>query len=85
MVSVVPSVSSSRLSEPSNVVAFFTPRLLRIPQAALYIGGTNWQVEEVLRGGEIPYRVIGKYRVLEIADLDEWIAKQPKHTNRSAS
>jgi excisionase family DNA binding protein len=51
---------------------------LRIPEAAEYISGTNWLVEELIRNGEIPFREIGKYRTLDADDLDAWIMRQPK-------
>jgi excisionase family DNA binding protein len=50
----------------------------RIPEAAEYISGTNWLVEELIRNGEIPFREIGKYRTLDADDLDAWIKSQPK-------
>jgi excisionase family DNA binding protein len=51
---------------------------LRIPQAAEYIGATNWFVEELVRNGEIPFRDYGKYRTLDADDLDAWVQRQPK-------
>jgi excisionase family DNA binding protein len=51
---------------------------LRIPEAAEYISGTNWLLEELIRNGEIPFREIGKYRTLDADDLDAWIKSQPK-------
>jgi excisionase family DNA binding protein len=51
---------------------------LRIPQAAQFVGGTPWLIEELIRNGEIPFRVIGKYRVLDADDLDAWLQAQPK-------
>jgi hypothetical protein len=53
------------------VIPFIAPRLLSVPLAALYISGTNWYVEELLRSGDLPYRVSGKSRVIDRADLDE--------------
>jgi excisionase family DNA binding protein len=61
-------------SEPFQIV----PRLLRIPEAAHYIGGTNWCVEELVRGKRIPFIVVGKYRVIDIRDLDAWIDAEKK-------
>jgi excisionase family DNA binding protein len=51
---------------------------LRIPQAAEYIGATNWFIEELVRNGEIPFRDYGKYRTLDADDLDAWVQRQPK-------
>ena len=54
------------------------PRLLRIPEAAHYIGGTNWCVEELVRAKRIPFIVVGKYRVIDVRDLDAWIDAEKK-------
>jgi excisionase family DNA binding protein len=51
---------------------------LRIPEAAEYVSGTNWLIEELIRNGEIPFREIGRYRTLDADDLDAWLKKQPK-------
>jgi excisionase family DNA binding protein len=58
--------------------SFFSRHALRVPQAAEYVGGTNWFVEELIRNGEIEFREYGKYRTLDADDLDEWIKKQQK-------
>ena len=50
-----------------------TPRLLRIPEAAVYIGATNWFVEELIRKQKIRYLILGKIYVLDTKDLDNWI------------
>lgn len=55
------------------VVSSVVPRLLRVPQAAQYLGATNWCVEELVRGGKLPFLTVGKYRVIDVRDLDEWI------------
>ena len=52
------------------------PRLLRIPEAAAYLGATNWFVEELVRAHSIPFLAVGKYRVIDICDLDAWIEKE---------
>ena len=61
--------SLAPVSKPFTVV----PRLLRIPEAAHYIGGTNWFVEELVRENKITFLVVGKYRVIDVRDLDAWI------------
>ena len=58
------------------------PRLLRIPEAAAYLGATNWFVEELVRANAIPFLTVGKYRVIDICDLDAWIEKE-KQVQRS--
>jgi hypothetical protein len=75
-------VAKTNAPEVPTVVPSITPRLLSVPLAAIYLSGTNWYVEEILRSGELPYRVSGKGRVIDIADLDAWIDKQPKQTGR---
>jgi excisionase family DNA binding protein len=56
--------------------ATIAPRLLRIPQAAQYIGGTNWFVEELCRNKRIAFLTVGKYRVIDVRELDRWIEAQ---------
>jgi excisionase family DNA binding protein len=56
--------------------ATISPRLLRIPQAAQYIGGTNWFVEELCRNRQIAFLTVGKYRVIDVRELDRWIEAQ---------
>ena len=51
--------------------------MLTIPVAAIYIGSTNWFVEEACRTGELPSRIFGQRRVLDVRDLDKWIDAQP--------
>jgi hypothetical protein len=53
----------------------------------LYLGGvTEWFVEEqLLRSGEVPFRLLGNQRVIEIADLDRWLDKQKKQQGRLAA
>jgi excisionase family DNA binding protein len=72
------------ISKPFSVV----PRLLRIPEAAHYIGATNWFVEELVREKKIVFLVVGKYRVIDIRDLDAWIEAQkivPLASEKSAA
>jgi len=58
---------------PSVKLFSVPPRLLRIPEAAHYIGATNWCVEELVRAGRLRFLVVGKYRVIDVRDLDDWI------------
>lgn len=59
--SVVPSVTTQ-------------PRLLGVKDAARYLGATVWFVRSALWAGHIPYLTLGKRFVIDIADLDAWIA-----------
>ena len=72
----------SRLCQVAPAASAHTPlrsrHALRIPEAAEFIGATNWFVEELIRNGEVPFRDYGKYRTLDTDDLDAWIKNQPK-------
>jgi len=69
------------------IIPSITPRLLRVPQAAQYLGATNWCVEELVRNDKLPFIVVGKYRVIDVQDLDEWIdaEKQAQFAQRLKS
>jgi excisionase family DNA binding protein len=54
------------------------PRTLRIRAAADYLSATTWFVETLMREGKIPFRILGRRRVIEKEDLDAWLEKQPK-------
>lgn len=77
------SPGNLHLRAPRPVVFIsLSPRLLGIPTAAAYLATTNWFVEELCRNGEVPYLLVGKRRVIDIQDLDAWIAKQKKQTGQ---
>jgi len=57
---------------------FVSRHALRVPQAAKYIGATNFFVEELIRNGEIPFRDYSEARTVDADDLDAWILQQPK-------
>jgi excisionase family DNA binding protein len=65
---------------PISISVSITPRLLSVREVALYLGGvTEWFVEEeLLRSGEVPYRMLGNQKVVERTDLDQWLDKQKK-------
>lgn len=52
------------------------PRLLRIQDAARYLSSTTWFVETMLREKQIPFLIVGKRRVIDIRDLDDWIEQE---------
>jgi excisionase family DNA binding protein len=60
----------------SFVPTLIVPRLLRIQDAARYLGATNWFVEELIRNNQIRSLVLGKRRVLDIHDLNAWIESE---------
>ena len=54
-------------------VSFPTQRLLRIPQAAQYLGASVWSVRDLLRRKELIKIRLGRKFLIDIADLDAWI------------
>lgn len=72
--SVVESAVSYSGSSPLPV--FVVPRLLRIQDAARYLSATTWFVETLIREKKIPSLILGKRRVLDVNDLNEWIERQ---------
>lgn len=70
---VLPVAVSPTKSVPSAEIPTIAPRLLRIPEAAAYLSATTWYVEELVRGNKLPFVVVGKYRVIDVRDLDAWI------------
>jgi excisionase family DNA binding protein len=80
--SAAPPIEISSVGNRSLPIAMF-PRLLGIPEAAAYISGTNWFVEELVRNNEIRAIVVGKGRKIDIRDLDAWIdsEKEKQETN----
>lgn len=51
-------------------------RLLRIKVTADYLSCTNWWMEEALRNGIIPFRTLGKRRVIDVKDLYAFVDNQ---------
>jgi hypothetical protein len=69
-------------SQNPQFVFTLVPRLLRIPQAAEYIGSSTFHIEELMRGGQLPFRIMGQHRAVEIKHLDNWIDKVPLRTGK---
>jgi excisionase family DNA binding protein len=63
------SVAPGDRSLPTVII----PRMLRIPDVARYLSATNWFVEELIRNRKLRFRILGKRRVVDIQDLDDWI------------
>ena len=74
-------MSKSEVS-PINIAFALSPRVLRIPEAATWLATTPFFVEELLRDGVIPFRVVGKARVIEIADLNAYLESIPKQNGK---
>ena len=48
------------------------PRGLRPPAAAAYLGTTSFFVEQLMRSGELSFRIVGGARVIAVEDLDKY-------------
>jgi hypothetical protein len=72
---------------PNNSPSFIiTPRRLKIPDAAKYLAATNWFVETLLREGDVPFQWCGKFKVVDVRDLDAWVDKdRQRHLVRKAA
>ena len=66
------NVSASSVTEPSA----FTPLALRADEAAKRIGATTFFIEEIMRGGELPFLTLGKRHVICMGDLIMWLEKE---------
>jgi hypothetical protein len=63
---------------PSGAQLFLRPRALRPPAAADYLGTTPGNIEQLMRDGVLPFRVLGQVRVIAIEDLDAYLDSLPK-------
>lgn len=57
------------------------PRLLRIQDVARYLNATTWFVEELIRNRKIRFLILGKRRVVDVNDLNDWIDAQKNQPN----
>lgn len=69
-------------SSPGSVTLYVWPRGLRPPAAALYLGTTPFHVEELMRDGALPFRIVGGARVIAIEDLDAHFESIPKQNGK---
>jgi excisionase family DNA binding protein len=58
---------------PKPSSAPIEPQTLRIPEAAIYVGCTNFFMEELLRNDEIKWVQMGDHKAVYKEDLDEWL------------
>jgi excisionase family DNA binding protein len=56
-----------------------TPRGLRIPDAANYMGVTPWYVEVVTRSGELPALKLGRHYTILREDLDGFLDRKQEY------
>ncbi len=62
--------------KPSPVAAGPAPRLLRIAEAARYLGATVWFIRGLIWARQVPYLRLGKRYVIDVRDLDTFIERQ---------
>lgn len=55
---------------------------LRVPDAAVMIGATPGYVEQQMRDGVLPYRMVGGTRVIALEDLKAHFDSIPKETGK---
>ena len=68
----------------ASLPAFIVPRLLRIQDAAKYLSATIWQVEMLLREKTIPSFVLGKRRVVDRLELDQYVERRNAEAKAAA-
>ena len=49
-----------------------------------YIAATNWFMEDLLRENQVPFQWCGKYKVVDVRDLDAWVERDRKNQMQSA-
>ena len=55
---------------------------LRVPEASAMIGATNGYIEQAMRDGTLPYRMVGGTRVIALADLEAHFLSIPKESGK---
>jgi hypothetical protein len=68
----------------STVVLSLRPRGLRPPSAAAYLGTTPFAIQEAMRSGALPFRIVGGARVIAIEDLDKFFESIEPQTGKLA-
>ena len=69
-------------SSPTSVTLHLRQLGLRPPASAAYLGTTPFHIEELMRDGVLPFRIVGGARVIAIEDLDKYFESIPKQTGR---
>ena len=59
-----------------------SPRGMRPHVAAAYLGTTPSRIDEVMRDGMLPFRMLGDARVIAVADLNQYFDSLPKETGK---
>ena len=52
-----------------------SPRLLGIKAASAYLSISYWSMRTLVLNGEVPHIPVGKRRLIDHQDLDDWIEK----------
>jgi hypothetical protein len=79
-----PAAPVTPISNPAPpTIPLRSRHALPIPDAARYLGLTNWFVEEAVRNGLLPFRILSNgsnesVRLLSADDLDAFLASTPK-------
>lgn len=80
-----PVVDRTDNESPLPLPALLFPRLLRIQDAAKYLSATIWQIESLLREGEIPSFILGQRRVVDRLELDRFVERRNHETQSTRS
>jgi len=80
-----PIIHRTDNESPLPLPALVFPRLLRIQDAAKYLSATTWQIETLLREGEIPSFILGKRRVVDRLELDRFVERRNHEMQRARS
>jgi excisionase family DNA binding protein len=56
-------------------------RLLSREEVAECLGISTWKVDDMIEKGELPHVSIGRRKLVDIQDLDEWIEKHKEGGN----
>ena len=61
---------------PSPNQTTIQPRLLRVAEAARYLGATSWYVRTLIWSHSIAFVKFGKRHLLDVRDLDAYVDSQ---------
>ena len=73
---VVSEKQSPSAISPANQQSIAQPRLLRITEAARYLGTTPWFIRSLIWSRSIPFLQLGKRHLIDVHDLDIYIEAQ---------
>ncbi len=76
------SSNPTSISGSSGISLSLRPRGMRPNIAAQYLGCTPFHIEELMRGGILPFRILGGQRVIDVADLDKYFDSVSRQSGR---